>query len=239
MNSETTTGRDALALRNRVNQLLALDQITLNDIEDLNKFEREYLSETLTETAQRLKGPERDNFLNKIEPIMNPNTKAEVWDHNHARISKAISAFMSQHGIMPTRNAIADETGLSRQTVSKHFAAYQQRPEQTAEMEQFIFMAPNILANVYKYALTGDMRAARLYLEMVGAINKKQGNTVVNEQNSYIQINNTILSQENLKQLSAKQLNQIESIITKTSKKNLLKRNKHAAEAGRVVELKG
>ena len=58
------------------------------------------------------------------------------------------------------------------------------------------------------------MKAARLYLEMVGATNKRQANTVINEQNNYIQINNTILSQENLKQLSTEQLNQIENIIT-------------------------
>ena len=49
---------------------------------------------------------------------------------------------------------------------------------------------------------------------MVGAINKQKPNTVVNEQNNYIQVNNTILSQENLRQLSPEQLNQIESIIT-------------------------
>lgn len=43
--------------------------------------------------------------------------------------------------------------------------------------------------------------------------NKPQGNTVVNSQSNYNQINNTILSQENLKCLSAKQLNQIETVV--------------------------
>ena len=76
-----------------------------------------------------------------------------------------------------------------------------------------------MLANVFKYASNGDMKAARLYFEMVGAVNKKQANTVVNEQNNYIQINNTILSQENLKRLTAEQLDQIESIIRKWSVK--------------------
>ena len=57
------------------------------------------------------------------------------------------------------------------------------------------------------------MKAARLYFEMVGATKKQSAGTVINEQNNYIQINNTILSQENLKQLSEAQLNQIENII--------------------------
>ena len=86
------------------------------------------------------------------------------------------------------------------------------------KMEQFKFMAPKILANVFKFALNGDMRAARLYFEMVGAVNKQQTNTVVNEQKNYIQINNTILSQENLKRLTAEQLNQIESIVNNQCK---------------------
>jgi predicted transcriptional regulator len=163
----------------------------------------------------RLKGEERDNFLAKIDPILPPATKSDIWDYNNHRISNAISSYMSEYGVMPSQSDIAEETGLSRQTVSKHFKEYKAKPEFIAQMEQFKFMAPKMLANVFKAAGTGDIRAARLYFEMVGAMNKPQANTVINGQNNYIQINNTILSQENLKQLSEEQLKQIESIITK------------------------
>jgi len=44
---------------------------------------------------------------------------------------------------------------------------------------------------------------------------KHLAGTVINEQKNYIQINNTILSQENLEQLSKEQLNEIENIIRK------------------------
>ena len=91
-------------------------------------------------------------------------------------------------------------------------------------MEQFKFMAPNILAGVFKCAFNGDMSAARLYFEAVGVAGKRQGNTVTNEQNNYIQINNTILSQENLKQLSAEQLSRIENIITSNEPCKLIKK---------------
>jgi hypothetical protein len=80
-------------------------------------------------------------------------------------------------------------------------------------MEQYKMMAPKLMAKVFQYAAKGDIRAARLYLETVGATHKQQSNTVVKSQNNYIQINNTILSQENLKRLSAEQLNQIEHIV--------------------------
>ncbi len=214
MEAETTALTKFTDAKRKVDRIFALKKITEKDIQDFTELERDYLAETSTQLVQQLKGAERDNFLEKIESIVPASTKNDIWDYNHIVISSAITKFMCQHGVMPTKNAIAEETGLSRQTVAKHFKEYKTHPEFIAQMEQFKFMAPKILANVFKFASSGDMRAARLYFEMVGAINKQQTNTVVNEQKNYIQINNTILSQENLKQLSAEQLNQIENIIT-------------------------
>jgi len=129
-------------------------------------------------------------------------------------ISNAISQFMARHGFMPTKAVIARETGLSRATVIKHVKEYKAHPEYLAAMQQFKLMAPNVLASVFKSAINGDTKAARLYFEMVGAASKPQPGTVVTEQNNYIQVNNTILSQENLSALTTEQLNQIEHIIT-------------------------
>jgi predicted transcriptional regulator len=205
------------ALRVKVDNLLAQQRITEKDIEDLNDLERNYLAEIATQKLQQLKGKERDNFINKIEPIMPAHAKNRVWEYNHYVITSAISKIMREHGYMPSKSDIADETGLSRQTVAKHLIEYKTQPEYKAEIEQFKYMTPKLLANVFKLASNGDTKAARLYFEMVGAINKQQSNTVVSKQNNYIQINNTILSQENLRHLSAEQLNQIENIITNSA----------------------
>jgi len=213
MNTETTALTNFTTTMEKVNRVFALEKITPKDVEDFSQPERDYFNEIATKRLEPLKGAERDNFLNKVESVFSANTKNSVWEYNHLVITNFISEFMRVRGIMPTKSSIVQETGLSRQTVAKHFKEYTSHPGYTAEMEQFKFMANNILATVFKYASSGDMRAAKLYLEMVGAIDKKQ-NTVVNEQNNYIQINNTILSQENLKQLTAEQLNQIESFIT-------------------------
>jgi hypothetical protein len=197
----------------KIDHLLALEKITEKDIEGLNQVERQCFNEATNRKLAVLTGAERDDFLTKIDPILSANTKAEIWEHNHRLVNRAISGYMQQHGVMPAKSYLARETGLSRPTIAKHFKEYKRHPEYTAEMEQFKFMAPNVLAGVFKSALNGDMRAARLYLDMVGATGKQPANTVINEQNNYIQINNTILSQENLEQLSAEQLNEIENII--------------------------
>ena len=214
MDIEITAAAKFVALKSKIDGLFALEKITLKDIEDLNNLERNCLATKATEILKGLKAGERDDFLDKIELIVPAFTKSDIWEYNHLRISSAITKFMHQSGVMPSKNAIAEETGLSRQTITKHLAAYKTHPEHLAEMEQFKFMAPRVLANVFKFAVNGDMKAARLYLEMVGATAKRQTSTVINEQNNYLQINNTILSQENLKQLTAEQLNQIENIIT-------------------------
>lgn len=203
------------ATKQKADRLLAQNKITVKDLEELNQFEREYFNETCTQTLQNLSGLERDKFLDKVSLIISPNTNAGVWEQNHASISIAIADYIQQYGSMPAKSFIAEQTGLSRQTVTKHFATYKSQPEFIAQMEQFQFMSPKVLANVMRKAIKGDIKAARLYFEMVGNPNQQANLKVMGDQNNYIQINNTILSQDNLKQLSMEQLEQIESIVNR------------------------
>jgi predicted transcriptional regulator len=197
----------------KIDQLFTLEKITPKDIEGLTQAEYQYLVKTNSEKLAGLKGQARDQFLDQIDPILHPATKTAIWEQNQSVINRAVADYMREYGVMPNKSAIAKKTGLSRQTVFKHLKEYKHHPEYTAEMEQFKYMAPNILVNVFKRALSGDMRAAKLYFDMVGATGKQAAGTVINEQNNYIQVNNTKLSQQNLEQLSAEQLNQIENII--------------------------
>ncbi len=199
----------------KITALMALEKITVNDLDNLDLGERQYLGAVCTQMLQNLKDTERDDFLNKIEPIMLDSNKQQVWEYNHQAITDAISKLTEEHGSMPTKNQLAAETGLSRQTISKHLKEYQTHPAHAEQIEQYKMMAPKLMAKVFQYAAKGDIRAARLYLETVGATGKQQNNTVVKSQNNHIQINNTILSQENIKRLSTEQLNQIEHIVAK------------------------
>ncbi len=162
---------------------------------------------------QELDGIPYDKFLAQVDPIIAPETKSDIWENNHRAITEAIANFIRSNGFMPTQTDMAILTGLSRQTIYKHFKEYKKQPEFILQAEQFKLMAPQLLANVYKFALKGDMRAARLYFEVIGAKTTRTQNTLPGTQHNYIQINNTILSQENLARLTTDQLNQIEGII--------------------------
>jgi len=198
----------------KINRLLGLEQITQKDIETLTKDERKQFGAILTERFNKLKGEERDQVVRQLELVATQSFKNQIWESNQAVITSAIANGMLDYGCMPSYNSIAEKTGLSRQTIHKHIKEYRTHPQYLVEMEQFRFMGSKVLAKVYKFAVNGDMRAAKLYFEMAGNMNSQpENNTLIQQQNNYIQINGTVLSQESIKQLTPKQLAQIEGIL--------------------------
>lgn len=80
-------------------------------------------------------------------------------------------------------------------------------------------MTSKVLAKVYQFAVNGDVGAAKLYLNAMGCLNGGQAsqNTLIQNQQNNIQINNTVISQETVKHLNAEQLNEIEEILKTAS----------------------
>lgn len=198
----------------KINNLLSLKQITYSDLEILSDAERELFNEKTNKRFNELKGEERDKFLKKLEPITTETIKNQLWERNHADITIVISNLMQEFGRMPTVTEIAKKTEFSRQTIHKHFKEYASNPLYLEQVEQFKFMSSKVLAKVFKYAVNGDMRAAKLYLSAMGMYNEPAPkNTLIQNQNNYIQINGTVLSQESIQRLSDEQLNNIEAIL--------------------------
>ena len=163
---------------------------------------------------KELKGEDRDKFINKIDAITSQSTRNQLWESNHGQITWAISVLMQEYGRMPTSFEIADKTGLSRQTVHKHLKEYAIHPQYLELVEQYKFMTGKLLSRVFKFAVNGDIRAARLYFDVVGSLSQQEaGNTLIKRQNNYIQINSMVLSEDNIKSLKPEQVLQIEEIL--------------------------
>jgi hypothetical protein len=198
----------------KFNALFDLKVITLDDYKALSLTERNDFNDLMIAKINALKGDERDRFLTKVDPLIDPNAKNQLWENNHLLITNAISSLMQDYGCMPTKNQLAEQTGLSRTTIHKHFKEYKTHPQYLVEMEQYRFMTSKVLSKVFKFAVNGDIRAAKLYFEIVGNINSQPGhNTLIQQQNNYIQINGTVLSQESIRQLTPEQLARIEGVI--------------------------
>lgn len=204
----------------KINTLLAQKTITQIGIDKvLSLKQKQVLGKVLTRKLNELKGIDRDEFLEKIEEIIPADAKNQLWENNHYQIISAITKFIEEYGRMPTKNRISEDTGLSRQTIHKHLKNYSEHPLFAEQLKQFRFMADRVLAKVVKAASLGDMKAARLYFDVMGNYGNQTGiNTTINTQNNYIQINQTKLSQEIVQQLTPEQLNQIEAVLNSVSK---------------------
>ena len=161
----------------KINSVLSLKKITEKDLEILNDAERVKLYQIMTEKFNELRGDDRDDFYEKIEAVTAPESKNQLWELNHNSIIWGISAFISEYGRMPSKTEIASKTELSRQTVHKHLKEYQNNPLYLENQQQFQFMQSKVLARVFQFAINGDIKAFRLYLECTGALkNTSAGN---------------------------------------------------------------
>lgn len=195
--------------------LMSKKKITNSDIDTLlSGDERTQFFNFLTEKLNTAKGDDREVFLNKIDEILSKDVKNQLWENNHYLITAAISKHIDDYGKMPNKNQIASDSGLSRQTVYKHLNGYAEHPLYAEQLTQFKFMADRVLAKVIKLAGQGDVKAARLYFDVMGyLVRETSSNTLIQTQNNYIQINGTVLRQESIKRLNPEQLNAIEAIL--------------------------
>ena len=164
---------DYLAAKKRADAVLALPRISKKDLENLTRVETDYLYEQISRTYYSLEGEERELFTRKIRPLLAGRSNKEAWEHNHWQVNSAIEKLVDETGAMPSHSALARETGLSRQTIIKHLKGYGSQPALRPEVEQLKNMAPTVLSKIYELACTGDMKAARLYFEIIGSLSPR------------------------------------------------------------------
>lgn len=195
------------------NNLLNLKQITLDDLDKLTKIECEKFLKEANEKLAIVTGRERDKFLKQFELIFSNETKNQLWENNHNRITNAISFLIQDLGRNPSKVELASKTGLSRPTIDKHLKEYANNPLYIQEMEQFKFMTAKVLSRVFTFAVNGDIRACKLFLEMAGNLNGLNNSTTINTQNNFIQINGLTISQQQIQQLSADKIGQLQDLL--------------------------
>lgn len=195
------------------NNLWSLKQITHEDLDVLTDKERKAFMKEVNVKLIDLKGLERDALIKQFELIMSNELINHFWEYNHSHITSAISTLMQEYGRMPSKVELAKHTGLSRPTIDKHLKEYTSNPIYLLEVEQFKFMTAKVLARVFTFAVGGDIRACKLYLEFMGNMNGLTGNTTINTQNNFIQINGLTISQEQIMKLEPKKLIQVERLL--------------------------
>ena len=73
---------------------------------------------------------------------------------------------------LPTKPEIAAETGLSRKTVHYHTKQLGHERLERNVLDGFMHMSGNVLGKAVCMAMDGDIKAMRLSLQVMGAINR-------------------------------------------------------------------
>lgn len=202
----------------------------LTEIENLKtvKAVKEFLNnypEKLEEVREDLYRRLNDTYTNKLGKEELITVMLEVCDdlqekegtirnvtyeYNHSLITGEIHNLVLKNKAFPTTQLIAEETGLSRQTVYNHlkgtFTKYNSLVKGKAD-----YMANQALTTLYLIGIEERSTSAlKAFIELSGATNKTTSTI-----NNYIQINNLRLSNEDFNQLPPETLSEIEKLISK------------------------
>ena len=103
--------------------------------------------------------------------------QSRQWEENHLKIIDCIRKHMQSKYRTPTVTVIAQETGLSRPTIRKHMREFATEPDFREHANLYKMLTTDVLRLLYAQVTYGNMRAARLYLEIMGVL---KYNAVVN-----------------------------------------------------------
>lgn len=148
----------------------------------------------------------------------NENTELVSDDHtiqfqgNQHKIKKALDAYITAHGKMPTSTTLARMTGLSRPTIHSHMKEGVLNVRFKDELAKLKLLSTDLFAKLYQLANNGDKQAIKYVMDIVmGSGQKLQTNT----QNNFIQVNNIRVDNQVWDKLSFKAQKRIERIIRK------------------------
>lgn len=133
-----------------------------------------------------------------------------TWESNHRKIFSCITDKLDNYLNVPSVTTIERETGLSRPTIYKHLAELKTNEYYRQKAAVLRIGLDSIATQLYRQAIRGDIRAARLYFEIVKLSSRPP------KQTNYIQVNNTKIDINQLEQLPPAAAAEIETIISKS-----------------------
>lgn len=136
--------------------------------------------------------------------------RRQHWEMNHAKIINEIHNYVLKHNTIPPVNVIANLTKLSRQTVHCHLREGIAGKYYAEHLKTFEYLSVSLLNKLYELGITGNVAAAKVYLEHVM---KATQPAPIRQQNNYVQVNNTRIDEIIINELPDDAKRAIESII--------------------------
>jgi hypothetical protein len=194
------------------------EQISSEEFFALPVEERRSIIDVVTEMNKTKDKMQRSILADLLDPLLESSTRYKSWERNHNNITLIITKHLREYAQMPSVSELAAETGLSRQTVNKHVKEFVQSG-MNPDMDQFRFMVPRMLGMLANRSLTGDVKALRLYFDVLGVTGKRAvpspaaPTSINNQQNNFITINGMQITEEAISRLPEGQRNQLQQIL--------------------------
>ncbi|WP_299104310.1 helix-turn-helix domain-containing protein [uncultured Tenacibaculum sp.] len=133
-----------------------------------------------------------------------------VYEINNQKITISIQKFASKYFCFPTVSWIAEDSGLSRNTVHKHLKKGLKNDFNSLVKGKIDHMTLDAMAKLYVIGTTqSNVNALKSFIELSDKLKEKPPNTV----NNLIQINNLKITNEDLKNLPQETIIEIERLI--------------------------
>lgn len=192
------------------------EKLESDHLDKLSKEERNLYLKVLQIALGALALDDRDRFFSRVENVLNEPTKNNIWEAEHVDIENALDSLTKDKRRFAARTEISDKTGYSQKTIEKHIGDYHQSDYYKKRQDDMLLMRERLLSWCYKLGVSGDMKAARLFLETASP--KKPDTTINNQQNNFIQFNNLTITNEQINQLPQDKQQQMKDILLLLSK---------------------
>jgi len=155
--------------------------------------------------------------------------QSRQWDENHQKIMQCIHRYMQSNYGTPTITFIAEKVGLSRLTVRRHMQNFHEQPNFKEHTAMYKLMATSVLRQLYSQCMYGNVKASRLYMELMGVI--QTGRTTVNNnfvggwKEEQLKLNEVEITEELIDNLKPEYKTKIESLLKEAISGNPLPKN--------------
>lgn len=138
------------------------------------------------------------------------STRRDAYTINREIILRLYNDFTISDGRLPSITTISSKTGLSRNTVTKHFKDLKSEGYLHDILDGSYILVDRVLAHLYKIGVeTKDVKALKVFLDW------HKGKSAWALQKNYIQINNLILTEDDIKTLPQESVIEIENFVKK------------------------
>jgi hypothetical protein len=170
--------------------------------EEISEERRSKIRKALKAAFDSIGGHDRDILVQKIEGIVTADTIDSIRQGHWRTIEATLCNLTLEKNRIPTRTEIHFATGLSSETIDDTIDNYSEGAQKKQRTKDLLLMRDTIIGRMFKEAFNGNIKAARLFMEITDPNPKHEKHLrIQNQQNNLVQVNGIVITEEQLKTL--------------------------------------